>query len=133
MFFAFLERTTGITGMPFDRTDLSFGGIGTTFHALLHRQVPGPIFQGMPKKFDVHDLLGFFCCCMKVVNEHGWIWAFRAESDATCSGQVGERSPAGVRPENPPFSPAGAAWTPDHRGILAFCSHVAPNKRLGPK
>ena len=52
-----LERKTGITGVPFGRTDLSIGGIGTTFHALLHRHGPvGPSFQGMPEKFDFHDL-----------------------------------------------------------------------------
>ena len=49
------ERKNGITGVPFGRTDLSIGWIGTTFHALLHRHGPvGPSFQGMPEKFDVH-------------------------------------------------------------------------------
>ena len=48
----FLERKTGITGVPFGRTDLSIGGIGTTFQALSHRHGPvGPGFQGMPETF----------------------------------------------------------------------------------
>ena len=51
----FLERKTGITGVPFGRTDLSIGGIGTIFHALSHRHGPaGPSFQGMPEQFGVH-------------------------------------------------------------------------------
>ena len=51
---AFPERITDMTGVPFGRTDLSIGGIGTTFHALLHRHGPvGPSFQGMPEKFDL--------------------------------------------------------------------------------
>ena len=29
----FLERTSGLTGLSFGRADLSFGAIGTTFHA----------------------------------------------------------------------------------------------------
>ena len=46
-----LERTTGITGVPFGRTELSIGGIGTTLQALSHRHGPvGPGFQGMPEK-----------------------------------------------------------------------------------
>ena len=45
-----LECKTGITGVPFGRTDLSIGGIGTTFHGLLHRHGPvGASFQGMPE------------------------------------------------------------------------------------
>ena len=53
----FLERKTGITGVPFGRTDLSIGGIGTSLHALLHRHGPvGPSFQGMPEEFDFHNL-----------------------------------------------------------------------------
>mgnify|MGYP001421693670 CR=1 FL=1 len=53
---AFLERRNGITGVPSGRTDLSIGGIGTIFHALLHRHGPvGPSFQGMPEQFDFHD------------------------------------------------------------------------------
>ena len=64
MFFTvFLERKSGITGLPFGRTELSIGGIGTTFHALLHRHGPvGTSFQGMP-------------------DEDGWISALRAVSD----------------------------------------------------
>ena len=53
--FFVLERNTGITGVAFGRTDLSIGGIGTTFHALLHRHGPGgPNFQGMPEQNDLH-------------------------------------------------------------------------------
>ena len=58
----FLERKTGITGVPFGRTELSIGGIGTTFHALLHRHGPvGPSFQGMPEKFDFHSSSKMLC------------------------------------------------------------------------
>ena len=54
----FLARNTCLTGVPFGRTELSIGRIGTTFHALLHRRGPvGPSFQGMPEGFDFHDLL----------------------------------------------------------------------------
>ena len=57
----FLERKSGITGVSFGRTDLSIGGIGTTFHALSHRHGPvGPSFQGMPEQFDFHV---FFLIC----------------------------------------------------------------------
>ena len=57
----FLERKSGITGVPFGRTDLSIGGIGTTFQALSHRLGPvGPGFQGAPKKFDFYDFSFFF-------------------------------------------------------------------------
>ena len=53
----FLERKTGITGVPFGRTDLSIGGIGTTFQALSHRHGPvGPGFQGMPEESFFYDL-----------------------------------------------------------------------------
>ena len=52
-----LERKSGITGVPFGRTELSIGRIGTTFHALLHRHGPvGLGFQGITEKFDFHDL-----------------------------------------------------------------------------
>ena len=45
------ERKTGITGVPFGRTDLSIGGIGTTFHALLHRtRSRGPQFSRDARK-----------------------------------------------------------------------------------
>ena len=53
----FPERKTGITGVPFGRTDRSIDSIGTTFHALLHRHGPvGPSVQGMPEQSDFHDL-----------------------------------------------------------------------------
>ena len=52
MFFLWFSwKASGITGVPFGRTDLSIGGIGTTVHALLHRHGPvGPSFQGVPEK-----------------------------------------------------------------------------------
>ena len=54
----FLERKTGMTGVPFGRTDLSIGGIGTTFQALSHMYGPvGLGFQGMPETNDFHDFL----------------------------------------------------------------------------
>ncbi len=57
----FLERKSGITGVPFGRTDLSIGGIGTTFQALSHRHGPvGPGFQGIPEKLDFHDFPKMF-------------------------------------------------------------------------
>ena len=56
-FDVFLERKSCITGVPFGRTELSIGWIGTSFHALLQRHGPvGPGFQGMPEKLDFHDL-----------------------------------------------------------------------------
>ncbi len=56
LFDGFPERQTVITGVPFGRTDLSIGGIGTTFQALSHMHGPvGPSFQWMPDKFDFHD------------------------------------------------------------------------------
>ena len=53
-FVFFPERKTGITGVPFGRTELSICGIiGTTFQALSHRHGPvGPSFQGMPEQID---------------------------------------------------------------------------------
>ena len=46
--------------MPFGRTELSIGGIGTTFHVLLHRHGPvGPTFRGMLETFDCHDLCSY--------------------------------------------------------------------------
>ena len=43
--------------LPLGRTDLSIGGIGTTFHALSHRHGPvGPSLQEMPEKSLFHDL-----------------------------------------------------------------------------
>ena len=59
----FLERKSGITGVPSGRTELSIGGIGTTCHALLHRHGPvAPSLQGMPEKFEFHDLFKCFLC-----------------------------------------------------------------------
>ena len=61
LFIVFLERKTGITGVPFGRTELLIGGVGTTVHAPLHRHGPvGPRFQGMPEKFDFHDFSKMF-------------------------------------------------------------------------
>ena len=74
----------GITGVPFGRTELSIGASGRKISALLHREVPvGPGIEGMPDKFDFHDLfLDFFLKkSMKMVDEHGWILEFRAEND----------------------------------------------------
>ena len=58
--YGFSKRKTGITGVPFGRTELWIGGIGKPFHALLHRHGPvGPSFQGMPEQIDFHML--FIC------------------------------------------------------------------------
>ena len=52
-----LERKNGITGVPFGRTELSIGASGRKFSALQSREGPvGPGIQGMPEKFDFHDL-----------------------------------------------------------------------------
>ena len=48
LFTVLLERKSGITGVPFGRTDLSIGANGTTFHTLLHRHVSLG-FKGCPK------------------------------------------------------------------------------------
>ena len=76
----FLERKSGITGVPFGRTELSLRLSGTQFRALLHRRGPeGPGAQGMREK---SRLQGFpIKKNMEIVNEHGWISAVRAESD----------------------------------------------------
>ena len=50
-----LERKTGITGVPFGRTELSIRASCRKFRALASREGPvGPGIQGMPEKFDVH-------------------------------------------------------------------------------
>ena len=60
--------------MPFGRTELSIRASCRKFRALLPREGPvGPGIQGMPEKFDVHDLFRPFSKCMKMVDEHGWI------------------------------------------------------------
>ena len=52
-----LERKTGITGVPFGRTELSIRASCRNLPALLSREGPvGPGMQGSPEKFDVHDL-----------------------------------------------------------------------------
>ena len=52
-----LERKTGITGVPFGRTELSIGASGRKFSALESREGPvGPGIQGIPEKFDFHVL-----------------------------------------------------------------------------
>ena len=64
----FLELQNGITGVSFGRTDLSLGGIGTTFHALSHRHGPvGPSFQGMPEKFDFDVFLLVLCLTVLIL------------------------------------------------------------------
>ena len=69
--------------MPFGRTELSSRLSCIEFRALFHRRGPeGPGVQGMPEKFDFHDLFDFvFETNMKIVNEHGWMSVFRAEND----------------------------------------------------
>ena len=75
-----LERKNCITGVPFGRTELSIGASGRKFSGLLHREGPvGPGIEGMPEKFDFHDL--FLNKNMKMVDEYGWILEFRAEID----------------------------------------------------
>ena len=50
-----LERKTGITGVPFGRTEVSIPFACSFFRALSHRHGPvGPSLQGMPEKFDFH-------------------------------------------------------------------------------
>ena len=51
-----LDRKTGITGVPFGRTELSIGASGRNFSALESREGPvDPGIQGMPEEFDSHD------------------------------------------------------------------------------
>ena len=53
-----LERKTGITGVPFGRTELSIRASCRKFRALASREGPvGPGIQGMPNMFDVHDFV----------------------------------------------------------------------------
>ena len=86
-----LEHKTGITGVPFGRTELSICGNGTTVCALLRRDGPvGPCFQGMPEESFFFMFIDLFLivlkafsrsCFMEIVNEHGWISVLRAEND----------------------------------------------------
>ena len=65
-----LERKTGITGVPFGRTELSIGASGRKFSALESREGPvGPGIQGMPEKFDFHV---FFLCFFTVFSCLTW-------------------------------------------------------------
>ena len=45
----------------------------------------GPGIQGIPEKFDFHDLFLTFSyeTNMKMDDQHGWILEFRAEDDTT--------------------------------------------------
>ena len=53
------ERKTGITEVPFGRTELSLRLSWTEFGALASRGGPeGPWFQGMPEKLFFHDFPG---------------------------------------------------------------------------
>ena len=55
------EHKTGITGVPFGRTELSLRLSRTEFGALASRGGPeGPRVQGMPEKFDFHVLSDLF-------------------------------------------------------------------------
>ena len=54
-----LKRKTGITGVPFGRTELSLRLSWIEFGALAPRGGPeGPWFQGMPEKSFFHDFPG---------------------------------------------------------------------------
>ena len=65
-----LERRNGITGVPFGRTELSIRASCRNFSALESREGPvGPGIQGIPEKFDFHDLLWSFFYKHKY--EHG--------------------------------------------------------------
>ena len=56
-----LERKTGITGVPFGRTELSIRAFCRKFRALASREGPvGPGTQGMSEKFDFHDFKQMF-------------------------------------------------------------------------
>ena len=79
-----LELKNGITGVPFGRTELSIRASCRIFSALSSREGPvGPGIQGIPEKFDFHDLFWtfFYKQNMKMVDQHGWILEFRAEND----------------------------------------------------
>ena len=52
-----LEPKTGITGVPVGRTELSIRASCRKIRALASREGPvSPGTQGMPEKFDFHDL-----------------------------------------------------------------------------
>ena len=54
-----LERKTGITGVPFGRTELSIRASCSKFSALSSREgAVGPGIQRIPEKFDFDDLSG---------------------------------------------------------------------------
>ena len=53
------ERKTGITGVPFGRTEVSIPFFWSFFRALSHRHgLEGPSLQGMPEKSFFHDFPG---------------------------------------------------------------------------
>ena len=53
-----LERTNGINGVQFGRTELSIGASRRKLSALESREGPvGPGIQGIPEKFDFHDFV----------------------------------------------------------------------------
>ena len=56
-----LERKNGITGEPFGRTELSIRASCRNFSALSSREGPvGLGIQGIPEKFDFHDVFWTF-------------------------------------------------------------------------
>ena len=70
--------------MPSGRTELSIGSSGRNISALESREGPvGPGIQGIPEKFDLHDLFLdlFWKTILKMVDEYGWILEFKAEND----------------------------------------------------
>ena len=99
-----LECKTGITGVPFGRTELSLRLSWIEFGPLASRGGPeGPWFQGMPEKSFVHDFTGghfstnktwktseIFCC-----GAMGWA------REARGPGPLGQGARA-PRPSAPP-------------------------------
>ena len=77
-----LERKTGITGVPFGRTEVSIYTIFLKFfsRSIAQARSRSPSLQGMPEKSFFHD----FAVVMfqtKMVDQHGWILESRAEND----------------------------------------------------
>ena len=64
-----LERKTGITGVPFGRTEVSIPFVWSFFELYRRHGPVGPSLQGMPEQFEFHAFFGTFF--YKNKNENG--------------------------------------------------------------
>ena len=76
------ERKTGITGVPFGRTEVSIQFFEVFFEIFHAGVVPWALlFKGCPKSliFMIRLTFSFSMILMKLVGQHGWIFEIRAE------------------------------------------------------